>query len=251
MDPLTMSLLISGGVSAVKGITGAAQYLKGKKLAKNNVRPTYDIPSSVNEYLANARNNSNKGLPGQNLIEQKLGASTASGVRQAQQGASSSAALMATIAGLKGSEQQGLTDIGIKSAEYQDINQQRLQEALLKYGNYQDKEFDINKQQPFEDNALAAQALKGSGLQNIMSGIEGIGGAASFGAKSKLGTEDTGSSVPFGKSNAMGQSGSLGRKSNPQKYLNDLRTGKFKGGYQDWITSKSLNSKLDFNNQLM
>lgn len=263
MDPISLSLLMSAGTSLIKGGVGAAQYLKGNKLGKGAIRPKYNIPSADNEYLANARANSVRGLPGQDLIEQKLGASTASGIRQAEQGANSSAGLMATIAGLKGSEQAGLTDIGIKSAEYQDTNQQRLQEALLKYGNMQNNEFDMNQQKPFEDKMAAAQGLKGAGLQNIMTGIEGIAGAAGIGAKSKADVDQmTGlpfpkksDNTPFGASTSTQRLGmnngmnTLGTASNTQQYLNDTRSGKFKGNYNDWLTSKSMNG-LNFNNNI-
>ncbi len=249
--------MISGGTSLIKGAVGAGQVAKGAKLAKSAIRPKYNIPSAANEYLANARARSVQGLPGQDLIEQKLGASTSSGIRQAEQGASSSAGLMATIAGLKGSEQAGLTDIGIKSAEYRDVNQERLQNALLRYGDYQDKEFDMNQQKPFEDKAAAAQALKGAGIQNIVTGLEGIGGAFATGAKAGGGAsgQKVGNNTPFGASTStqqLGMSGAmdtLGAKSNPQKYLNDKRTGKFKGSFNDWVTSQSM-SGLNLNNNL-
>lgn len=251
MDPLTLSLLISGGTSLIKGGVGLAQTLRGSKLAKSAIRPKYNIPSSVNEYLSNARANSVRGLPGQDLMEQKLGASTASGIRQAEQGASSSAALMAAIAGLKGSEQSGLTDIGIQSAGYRDANQQRLQEALLKYGDYQDKEFEMNQQKPFEDKAAAAQALKGSGLQNIMTGIEGIAGAASLYGKPSGSVTDPLTGLPITKQKGgLGFENKMDGRGLTSRYADDKRRGAFKGSYRDWITSKGMDNSFNFNNQL-
>lgn len=210
-----MSLLISAGTSLAKGVAGGIQYAKGNKLAKSAVRPQYQIPSSVEDYLNNAKSMAaSNQLPGQTLLENKLGGATSSGIRNAREGASSSAGLMAGIAGIKGNEMNALTDIGIKGAEYQDLNKQRLQQALLKYGQYQDQQFETNQLNPYYEKTQAAQALKGAGLQNIMTGVEGLGGAAQIGSNE-------------------------GMFSN--KYLKAKRGG-YSGGYNDWLNSQALSS---------
>ena len=235
MEPMTLALLMSAGTAAVKTGIGAAQAAKGKKLAKGAVRPEKEIPSAVEEYLANAKTMAaNKRLPGQGALEQKIGASSASGIRQATQGASSSAALMAAIGGIKGEEQSQLADVGVKSAEFQDLNQQRLQDALLKYGGAQDDVFEANEMEPFKDEAAAAEALTGAGMQNIVGGIEqgaGTAGMAAFGG---------------GRTPATGGTpGGLGTQTNTQKYLNAKKTG-FSGSYNDWLTKQSLSGGLNF-----
>ena len=162
MDPLTLSLLVSAGTAAAKGGIGAAQYFKGKKMAKGAKRPTYEIPSATEDYLKGAQSRALRTeLPGQKAIEEKLGASTSTAIRQARESAPSAAALMATIGGVKAGEQEAMADVGIEAARYKDINEQRLQEALLTYGTAQDRAFDINKLQPYLETAEASEALKG------------------------------------------------------------------------------------------
>src|SRR3990167_1573892 len=229
IDPVTLSLLLSAGTAAVKGGIGAAQYAKGRKLGKGAIRPDYTIPQGTQDYLKNATAMAQQSqLPGQQLMEEKLASSTGSGIRAMEQGASSSAGLMAGIAGLKGNEANQMTDLNIAGAQQQDVNKQRLQEALLRYGAAEDKAFDINKMQPFQDKAQAAQAMQGAGLQNIVGGIEGLAGAASMaGGQNKTSNtaSTTNSNIPFGQSSSTqrlgmtGQNNALGQQSNVQKWL--------------------------------
>ncbi len=173
MDPLTISLILSGA----KAGFGALQAHKGNKLAKQAVRPSYQIPSAVNQYLANAQTMAqNQRLPGQSAIEENISGSTAQGVRAAQESANNPAALMATIAALNANQNNALTDVGVKGAEMQQNNQMNLQGALQNYAGYQDKAFDINQMQPYQQKAAAATALKGAGIQNIWGGVENAGG---------------------------------------------------------------------------
>ena len=244
MEPMTLALLMSAGTAAVKTGIGAAQAAKGKKLAKGAVRPEKEIPSAVEEYLANVKAMAaNKRLPGQGALEQKIGASSASGIRQATQGASSSAALMAAIGGIKGEEQSQLADVGVKSAGFQDLNQQRLQDALLKYGGAQDDVFEANEMEPFKDEAAAAEALTGAGMQNIVGGIEQGAGTAGMAA---FGGGRTKAPIPGATTPATGGTpGGLGTQTNTQKYLNAKKTG-FSGSYNDWLTKQSLSGGLNF-----
>jgi len=258
MDPVTLSLITSAGIGAAKAGIGAAQAAKGKRLARG-ARPQKEISSSMNEYLSNAKSAAaSSRLPGQDIIEQQIGGASASGIRAAQEGASSSAGLMSAIAGVKGNEQRALGDLGIAGAEMQAANKDKLQSALLKYGQAQDEQFDINQMQPFQDKAQAAQALKGAGLQNMMSGLDSVAGAASMGLTNGAGGANRlaapgtpAATTPFGSSTGTqklgmtGANNSLGTQTNTQKYLNAKRKG-FTGGYNDWLTQQSVGGGLNF-----
>ncbi len=259
MDPVTLSLLASAGSSLIKGISGAAQKAKGNRMSRM-ARPQDEIPSAVNEYLNNAKAAAARStLPGQDIIDQKIGGATAAGIRNATEGASSSAGLMAGIAGIRGNEQSAIADTGIAGAQMQDANKDKLQAALLKYGQYQDQQFQTNKLQPYYENAAAAQALKGAGNQNIMNGIEGVLGAASIAGQNSKGINDTGINyVPKDQMGKLGfadtlnanngASNGLGAQTNAQKYLNAKRKG-FTGSYTDWTSQQTLGGGLNFNIQ--
>jgi len=255
MEPITLALLAAGASGAVKTGVGIGQSIKGRKLSRG-ARPTKEISPAMNEYLANAKAMAaNSRLPGQSAIEQQIGGSAASGIRSAQEGASSSAGLMASIAGIKGNEANALANLGIAGAEMQAANQDKLQMALLKYGQAQDEQFDINKMQPFQDKMQAAQALKGAGLQNIVGGIDTMAGAASIGAQEAAGAKGANpastSQPKFGVSNSTsrlgmtGANANLGAQTNTQKYLSAKRRG-FTGSYSDWTSQQSLGGGLNF-----
>lgn len=173
MDPLTISLLLSGA----KAGFGAIQAHRGNKLAKQAIRPTYNIPSAENNYLANAQAMAqNSRLPGQSAIEENIGGSTAGAIRAGQE-SGDPVAQMALLAGVNANQNQALTNVGVQGAQMQQQNKMNLQGALQNYAGYQDKAFDINSMQQFQDKTKAASALKGAGIQNLWGGLENIGGS--------------------------------------------------------------------------
>jgi hypothetical protein len=80
--------------------------------------------------------------------------------------------------------------------------------------DYEDREFDINKQRPFEDTMAAASALTGAGMQNVQGAIEGLSRAGAS-ALSGLGEDDEedGTTTPKKKKRNLGLPSSGGGKS--------------------------------------
>lgn len=202
MDPATLMMLsqvageadIGGAAGGVfKTGLGVAQYIKAKKLEKTlGKRPAYKTPEEIAQMLALVKAGASQTeLPGQGILEQKIGAASAEGVRQATQASDSSASLNAGIAGITGSEQDKLGDIGVEAANYRQMQQEKLKQALMATAPYKDKEFDINKMEPFKEKASAIEALKGSALENAYGGITQTIGAVSGGGKKKEGEGGT------------------------------------------------------------
>lgn len=168
MDPLTISALLQGGKTAYELGTGISQQIKGNKLAKNLVRPQYQIPQAEQQYLQNAESMaSNNQFPGQQRAENNVYAGTSQALNSAKGASSSSADFLSGITGINGNQQNALGDIATKGLEYQDQNKQRLNNALMSMAGYQDKQFEINQYQPFIDQSNAARALKQAGKENI------------------------------------------------------------------------------------
>jgi len=71
MAPAIAAALISAAPSVIKGIQGIFQGAKGRKLAKQNVRPTYEIPKEFQQNLAIAENMGRVGLPQQQYNQEK------------------------------------------------------------------------------------------------------------------------------------------------------------------------------------
>lgn len=263
-----MGLIGQGVAHTGQYFMAGSQWRKGRRLEKSlGPRPQLTTPEAYTEALNQAKAQAALNeMPGQQLAEEKLGVSTGAGVRSMEQGASSSAALMAGVAGLKGVEQENLTNTLIAGAEFQDLNKQRLQEALWKYGGEEKEQFYQNKFDPWAEKKAEAAALKGAAMQNVSNTLDktasSMGGASSSGMFSKGGGGSRmgggGASGGGGESGgggyapgftsatptngtrqmgATGQSNQLGAQSNVQKYLTAKRSG-FTGSYNEWIAQQ-------------
>lgn len=183
MDPMTLMLLLQGAKGAYTLGEGIAQQRKASKIEGSLQRPSYEIPSAAKAALENAKAMSlSSKLPGQSYAEGNIRSNTASAIRSATGAASGSADLLASITGIAGNEQAAFSDLAAKGADYQSMNKQRLNEALMSYAPYQEKAWDVNKYQPYEQGAAAVRALKGASRENISNAFGEISKAVSMGA---------------------------------------------------------------------
>lgn len=181
MDPITMMLLaqlVPAGLNLGKAAVQKHQINQLKKVE----RPKYNIPQGVldavnqSKYLASMRE-----LPGQNLMEARLGQNTAKGIAEMRNVAANPSDLASNVAKLYGSQNQGLQDIGMKAGQNWLGQQGQLNQALLRLGNYQDKQFEYNQNQPYQAAKGAESALRQASYENLYSGITGIANAAAGG----------------------------------------------------------------------
>lgn len=172
------AVIIAGAAAATKLTVGGIQYAKGRKLAKEAVRPTYEVPSAVNDQLAIAKAQAqNNRLPGQSQAESNISGASQTGIRAAKE-SGNPAAIMAAISAINANQNQAYQGLATKGAEFQQQNIANLQNTLGNYGQYQDRQFDMNKMQPFRDKAAAAAALQGAGMKNMAGGASDGGGIA-------------------------------------------------------------------------
>ena len=155
--------------SAAQGIYGAYQYQKGLKQAELLERPEYEIPEEIRQNLTQAQLMSLEGLPTeqkQQFVEnvQRTMQTGLRGVSERGMG----------IAGIEGLAQQQIdayrTLLGQDVADRQ-ANLGNLAQARGKLAGFKEREFDINKMQPYIQDYLQAQAMMGAGSQNIMGGV--------------------------------------------------------------------------------
>ena len=176
MDPLTISALISGGISLGKGILGAVQSGKAAKELKGMKAPTYTRPEEANELLDLYRQRAAATqLPGQEAIESGLGATVAQGVSDVQRSASSSVSALGAITDLYGKKQSAIRDLGIQFAEFKAARQGELAGALGQSAKYSDMEWEMNKLRPYEVRMNELQSQKQAGAANLFGGLEGMG----------------------------------------------------------------------------
>ena len=177
---LLAAALISGGLSAAKGIFGAVQSARASKGLRNIQRPEYERPQEAGEMLDMFRQRASiSQMPGQEGMESRMGAGVAQGVQDIQRTASSSVAAMGAITGLHGRRQDAIRDLGVQFAEYKSARQAELGQALGRAAEYSDKEFAMNKWQPYQVRMNELTSQKQAGAANMWGGMEGMGAAFS------------------------------------------------------------------------
>ena len=159
MDPLTLMTIGQAGF-------GLYQTIKGARDAKNNERPEYRTPQAMIDAMDTAERMSLRGLNEQTIqnFQQGLADTRAASF----QGLSSRKAGVGAVAGVAQREIAGQQQLAAMDAEQRMRNIQSLQQMRAAMAQYEDKEFELNQMQPFQDRAAAASALQGAGLQNVM-----------------------------------------------------------------------------------
>ena len=167
-SPFPWDLAISAIPSLVKGVQGIFQGVKGNKLAKRNVRPTYDIPQEFSQNLAIAENMGRVGLPQQqyNQAQQNF--------QRNQSGALRQFGRMGNPRGLAGIVRAGNdASLGLDVADANARLQN--QRSAMGFRNQMGQQ-ELAKQQwdkfsKYQENAEAASALMGAGRQNTMGAL--------------------------------------------------------------------------------
>jgi hypothetical protein len=186
MDPITTAAVVGTLTQLSKTGAGLLQNKRANELMENNVRPDYEIPAEIDQIVQMARVLASQNeLPGQDIIEEKIGGTLGNQVRDIRDMSSSSAAALSALSRSYGNTVAQQRDLGISAAQ----NKQRLQELLMERlkmkAQYQDKAWKMNELDPYLETAATASALKQAGLTNIYSGIEGAGRSVSQAALSK------------------------------------------------------------------
>lgn len=140
-------------------------------------RPKYEIPAAAQEEMAAARMQQFGRMPGVNYAQQRIDQNAASSQYRLQKGATNSSQLLSGLAGIQ--LNSNVAARGLMEAEAGDqIRRDAIfRRSLGVMAGYQDKEFDLNKMQPYQDKARTKAALIGGGLQNIAGGAgQALGG---------------------------------------------------------------------------
>ena len=253
--PITAGSILGGLQSAY----GIGQLIKGSKLTKSNTRPTYEIPEEIKGKLNNAQMMALEGLPAaqkQNYINniQRSSQFALNAMNDRKAG-------LAGLSSLVQNQNDSYNNLLGQDAAARQNNQRYLGAVQSEMAGYRDKAFDINKQQPFIDQANAAAALKGAGIQNIAGGLKtgesafaqndyakalagnsGIGNIPSSNIGSGMNTQ---SSSVYGKSNPLGLNNvkGLSQLSETQKLVQNYGFGK----NQKSVEQSTID---DFNEQL-
>lgn len=165
--------------SLIQAGKGIGQSFRAQGIERDNVRPNYQTPRQIFESTNLTRGAyMDPNLPGQSLMQDRIGAQAQSGYRAAREAATGSAGLLAATTGINQGALDATRDLQIEAARQQERDQRMYQQALREEATYADREFDVNKMQPYLDAAAAASALREASSRNIMGAVKNITGIA-------------------------------------------------------------------------
>lgn len=197
--PLALIPLIASGVGAAsKGAMAAYQNKMANKVAKP--RPTYTRPKEAVLAQGLAENAYNS-AGDTRLEEQAIDNTTQNAAYQLGNSGNSSATNMAMIAAINANANRAKVEATLNGRQRKDQMRGQLSNQLNQNATYSDKEFQVNKFEPYQNAALAAQQLKSAAGKNMEGAIKDLiaGGlnAASGGLTSKLNPTIAGSLGKF------------------------------------------------------
>lgn len=206
VSSILMSSLMSGGGGSgqgvaniagglLSGVTGFFQRRKAKKEFAKLQRPEYSIPNEVLQNQKMAQLAAGEGLPSQQYNN------AMKNIQRSQANALSGAidrrsALMA-LPKLQQQASDAYGKLDVADANARMSNQRQLYDVNSQVAGYRDKEFNINKMQPYQDNLSYYRSLLGAGNQNLVAGIDKAASGAGlligggFGGSKKKGTSYT------------------------------------------------------------
>lgn len=156
---------IAGTAAALQAASGIAQSIKGKKIQRSTVRPSYAIPDEIKENLKRAQQEATYGLDAasKQIATQGADRNTAASLY----GGSSRRAGLAGMAGVVQSGNDAFANLAQMDAMELSRKKQLAAQAGSEMAGYKDKAFQINEFDPYQLKIDESQALIGAGLQNI------------------------------------------------------------------------------------
>lgn len=165
-----------------KGVQARKQRKMAERLIEENQRPFYQIPESARRALNISQGMSTQGLPAYDVAQMQIDQSTQSGTQAMQQAASSPAELLASLGGLYSQNMNAQQNLAVQNAQTRQQNMLNYQNALNQFASWEDKQFDVNQWQPYEQAAAAASALTQAADANRYAAVtEGVGALDSVG----------------------------------------------------------------------
>jgi len=194
-----MGPLAAMGISAgISGLTNIGQALYGgfqarrarrglEDLRRN--RPIYETPEAATQALGLSRQMAYGEMPGRTYTEERLGRTTAAGVRNIGRMAPSSSAALGAVTDVYGRQLEAERDLGYNAALWRAQMMQNYQAQLGQMAGYQDQAFNLNQWIPYQQQMNELQSQRMVGQQNLWGGIQGLANTASsfMGDVSQLG----------------------------------------------------------------
>lgn len=199
--------LASAGLSSLFKLGAVIRQAKRAKQAGRDAKEMedkgwnkYNTPEAFREKEAMIRSQYNDPkMMGQRVMEDKLGANTANRISSIRRTAGSGAEAMLGLGLAQNNMNRGMQDIGLNATAQRMSDFNNFLNTLQQKSGYQDKEWEINKFNPYQQKLAEKQALEHSSranLQNFASDIGNMGVIGSMMKGGQFGKAGTNVSVP-------------------------------------------------------
>jgi hypothetical protein len=190
--PVTASL-IAAGIGGAQSAFGAYQYLEGRRLAKTAKRPEMEIPREMYNKLTTAQQMALEGMSEQERKQYIDNLQRVANFQMQEMGTRKAGLVGAAELGQ--TQADALTNMAVQSENMRRQNQQYLGQTQSEMAGWKQQQFMANKMAPYMATVTAANAMQGSGLQNIWGGAgsaaKNISAAGIYGGLNKPNTLPT------------------------------------------------------------
>ncbi len=181
--PLAIPAAISAGTSIASLLSGRSKEKQAEKERKKAQSVfdanKYEIPESAMAALGVAKDLAGRTkLPGQDIIEERISATTGRGVQASREVAQTPSDVLGVLTDLYGTEQERGRDLGIAGAESFVANQRGFQGALNTMAGFEEERWRNNILYPYQQQMTGAAQLEGAGRTQMSQGIQGLGETA-------------------------------------------------------------------------
>lgn len=208
--PLAVAAALAAAPAVIQGVQAYGQNRKAKEFAKAQ-RPKFETPSEITSALKNAEMMAQqRKLPGQDLIEQKMDADTAAAYNRMNEASTNPAMSLGALSNLTARQGQNRNALGVQAANYVSNQQANLRNMQNVYGGWQNRQWDYNLNQPYQQSMAAASALRNAAMRNLQGAANSLasGGMSLYGMGeyNKL----LGAGVSSGMNNAANRAAQIG-----------------------------------------
>lgn len=187
---------IAGTAAALQAASGIAQNIKGKKIQRATVRPTYVIPDEIKANLKQAEQEAAYGLDAasKQIATQGIDRGTAA----ALYGANSRRAGLAGMGGVVQANNDAFSNLAAMDEMERQRKKSALSDARNTMAGYKDKAWQVNQFDPYQLKVDESQALIGAGLQNIGGALNTVGSVGMTMEMNGTGGGNNTKSTPYG-----------------------------------------------------
>ena len=166
---------VGAGLKIYKGIRDANE----AKRQGRHKRPEYKVSERIKDTYNKSKFNAYKtGLPGENILINRIQRGTAGAVKGIKQSGASSSSIISGIAGVQANENDAYERMSLAGAQYKDRQIAEFYRQSQRLAGEERAAWDYNQNQPYQEAMATKSAMEYSRDQNIYGGVMDLGNLA-------------------------------------------------------------------------